>query len=165
MQMGPGFLAHAPGVTRNEMLLSLLSRMAKGDERALADLYDETSAVIHGLVVKILRDVSTADGLRREREALTDTLDGVPATMTDPAESTLADESRRAVRAALDALPAEQRRTLELAYYTGMSHREIADALNLPLGTVKTRIRRAMIVMRGTLHPWLSETTARRISW
>jgi RNA polymerase sigma-70 factor (ECF subfamily) len=89
-----------------------------------------------------------------------DTMEEMAATTTDPAESTLVDESRRAVRAALDALPAEQRRTLELAYYTGMSHREIADALNLPLGTVKTRIRRAMIVMRGTLHAWLSETTA-----
>jgi len=45
----------------------------------------------------------------------------------------------------------EQRRVIELAYYTGMSHREIAEALGQPLGTIKTRIRTAMLALRDGL--------------
>ena len=48
-------------------------------------------------------------------------------------------------------LSPEQRRVIELAYYTGMSHREIAEALGQPLGTIKTRIRTAMLALRDGL--------------
>ena len=44
------------------------------------------------------------------------------------------------VHRALDGLPSEQRRALELAYFGGMTHREVAAALNEPLGTIKSRI-------------------------
>lgn len=54
-------------------------------------------------------------------------------------------EGRRAqVRAALDALPPEQRRTLELAYFRGYTQTRIAEELGVPLGTVKTRTFAAM---------------------
>jgi RNA polymerase sigma-70 factor (ECF subfamily) len=55
------------------------------------------------------------------------------------------------VRAAVAGLPAEQRQILALAYFQGLTQREIADQLNQPLGTVKTRIRLAMSKLRQTL--------------
>ncbi len=55
------------------------------------------------------------------------------------------------VRAAVAGLPAEQRQILALAYFHGLTQREIADQLDQPLGTVKTRIRLAMNKLRQIL--------------
>lgn len=64
-----------------------------------------------------------------------------------------AGEVRAVVRAALDSLSPEQREVIELAYYGGMSHSEIAAARGLPLGTVKTRTRLGMMRLREILKP------------
>jgi RNA polymerase sigma-70 factor, ECF subfamily len=63
------------------------------------------------------------------------------------------DVARRAVRvrAALGALEANEKTTLELAYYSDLSQSEIAEKLGIPLGTVKTRMRSAMIKLRKAL--------------
>jgi RNA polymerase sigma-70 factor, ECF subfamily len=52
------------------------------------------------------------------------------------------------VREALNTLPAEQWKILELAYFSGYTHVEIADLLGLPLGTVKGRMRRSLKRLR-----------------
>jgi RNA polymerase sigma-70 factor (ECF subfamily) len=58
---------------------------------------------------------------------------------------------QRASAAAVESLPLEQREVITLAYYSGMSHTEIAAHLQLPLGTVKTRARLAMMRLRDIL--------------
>jgi RNA polymerase sigma-70 factor (ECF subfamily) len=68
-------------------------------------------------------------------------------------EGVLAGEVSSVVRAALDELSPEQREVIELAYYGGMSHSEIAAARGLPLGTVKTRTRLGMMRLREALRP------------
>jgi RNA polymerase sigma-70 factor (ECF subfamily) len=69
----------------------------------------------------------------------------------DPSVFTEAGERRKIVRAALEALPQEQREALELAYFGGLSQTEIAEKTGLPLGTVKTRMRLAMLKLKERL--------------
>ncbi|MFQ6019401.1 MAG: RNA polymerase sigma factor [Dehalococcoidia bacterium] len=65
---------------------------------------------------------------------------------------TVADSLRRdAVKEALRSLPQEQRQPIELAYFGGLTHVEIAEALGVPLGTVKSRLRLGLEKMRSAL--------------
>ena len=60
-------------------------------------------------------------------------------------------ETGRIVREALGELPAEQRQAVELAYFRGLSQSEIAEQTGQPLGTIKTRVRLAMVKLRDKL--------------
>jgi RNA polymerase sigma-70 factor (ECF subfamily) len=74
--------------------------------------------------------------------------------LPDPRDMTLASEQGwllDKVRAALQALPAEQQGPLELAYFQGLSHTEIAQKTGSPLGTVKTRIRAGLMSIRKAM--------------
>jgi RNA polymerase sigma-70 factor (ECF subfamily) len=77
-----------------------------------------------------------------------------PPSGPEPDIFVLAD-TRHAVQEALQTLPEQQRIPLEMAYFQGMSHTEIASALGQPLGTVKDRIRTAMLHLRKRLKPYL----------
>jgi len=96
-------------------------------------------------VDRVRRERSYADRQDRERA-----FSAGPAGH-DASETVERDESRAAVRAALDTLPAPQREALVLAYFGGQSYPEVAAQLGVPLGTVKTRIRQGLLRMRDRL--------------
>ncbi len=68
-----------------------------------------------------------------------------------PEEAAASALQQQRLRAALEALPQEQRQALALAYFGGYTHSEIAEMLNQPLGTVKTRIRSALHKLRRAM--------------
>ncbi len=92
----------------------------------------------------------------RQRKEPLDLLNDRETGAASPEEMTVASERQKFVRAALSALTPEQREVIELAYYGGLSHSEIALKLNQPLGTVKTRTRLGMMKLREALAPMLS---------
>ncbi|MBI3302933.1 MAG: sigma-70 family RNA polymerase sigma factor [Deltaproteobacteria bacterium] len=94
------------------------------------------------------RGHSAAEDDIAERPVATDSAD-------NPEEIASLEQRAVLVRSALESLPADQRATLELAFFSGLTHMEIAEQLAEPLGTVKTRIRSAMLRLRERLRPLL----------
>jgi RNA polymerase sigma-70 factor, ECF subfamily len=90
------------------------------------------------------------DRVRRRRD--TEDVDEVPLAVHHNLENeAVRGELIGRVRLSLETMPAEQRSALELAYFKGMTHTEIAASTQVPLGTVKTRIRSALQALRKTL--------------
>lgn len=185
-----------PVEIREQQWAALIERMAHGDESALSSLYDRSSRLIFGLLLRILNDAGLAeevlldvymqvwrqagkydplrgktlgwlvtiarsraiDRLRstRQEEMRRESIDAtggqaVAALTTAFEDPTVAPERQRLVRGALNSLPPEQRQVIEMAYYLGLSHSEIAARLGLPLGTIKTRTRLGMMKLREQL--------------
>ena len=89
---------------------------------------------------------------------VTDPLDNSPAIQLadgnpSPLDTSAGNETRSLVGKALAELPEAQRKAIELAFYQGLSHSEVAAKLNEPLGTVKTRIKLGMDKLRTVLRP------------
>jgi RNA polymerase sigma-70 factor (ECF subfamily) len=169
---------------------SLLALVQRGDEHAMASLFDRYSKVVYSVALRVLRDPASAedvlqeifmqiwrspdsfvatrgslggwlavvsrnrsiDALRRKRptESVDDMAISSPCNLADEAERTLMIEKTREV---IVLLPKEQRKTLEMAFFDGLTHSEIAEMTGDPLGTVKTRIRSALLTLRKAFQP------------
>ncbi len=164
---------------------ALLTLVQRGDEYAMASLFDRYSKVVYSVALRVLRDPASAedvlqeifmqiwrhpegfvatrgslggwlavvsrnrsiDALRRKRP--TESVDD----MSLASNYNLAEEAERnnlieKARGAIHLLPVEQRKTLEMAFFDGLTHSEIAEMTGDPLGTVKTRIRSALGSLR-----------------
>ena len=95
----------------------------------------------------------------QQREALLEMAASTPSTAPTPEEWSAQRDIQRAVQNALARLSPEQRQVIEIAYYEGLSRREIAEKLGQPLGTVKTRIRTAKMALRDLLYPLIAPET------
>jgi RNA polymerase sigma-70 factor (ECF subfamily) len=87
----------------------------------------------------------------RRPEAALDLDAPIADTRLDPETEVTRQSEREEVRNALVSLPSEQRRTIELAYYAGLTLNEVASRMEVPLGTVKSRLRLAMGHLRRSL--------------
>lgn len=76
----------------------------------------------------------------------------LPANAPDPADETEAAETRERVRAAVDELPDALRQTVILAYFQGMKYSDVAEALGVPVGTVKSRLHAAVAKLAAAWH-------------
>jgi len=163
----------------------LLSLVRRGDEHAMASLYDRYGKIVYSVALRVLRDPASAedvlqeifmqvwrnpeqfvavrgsfgawltvvtrnrsiDALRRKKpgETIDDIQLASPYDLASEAErNTMAEQARIVIQR----LPADQRKTLEMAFFDGLTHSEIAEITGDPLGTVKTRIRSALLTLR-----------------
>lgn len=87
---------------------------------------------------------------RQEQTSLEDVTSLLAAEGT-PEKTAFISEQKKLVRSALAQIKPEQRQLIEIAFFSGLTHQEIANQLNLPLGTIKTRIRAGMMRLRELL--------------
>jgi RNA polymerase sigma factor (sigma-70 family) len=138
---------HDPGLSQDatqEAFLDLWRGAAKFDP-ARAKLSTWVVVLAHRRAVDIARREA-----RRQIDAYDDSLSPADAYTTE--ERVIIREDQRIVRAALRNLHARERTIVELAYYGGLTHTQIAHQLDIPLGTAKSRMFKAL----ATLHELLA---------
>ena len=167
---------------------ALLAQVQRGDEQAMAALFDRYSKIVYSVALRVLRDPAAAEDVLQEifmhiwrnptsfiatrgslggwlavvsRNRSIDALRRKRPTeqveeMALASNYNLADEAERnslmeKARGIIHLLPVEQRKTLEMAFFDGLTHSEIAEMTGDPLGTVKTRIRSGLTTLRKAL--------------
>ncbi len=117
--------------------------------------YDASRGVVAAWLLMIARS-RALDFLRRRNPARAgtsddDVLSAIPDTDPSVEYVVATREQVDRVRAAIEALPEDQRVAVELAYYDGLTQTEIAARISTPLGTVKTRVRTALQTLRAAV--------------
>jgi RNA polymerase sigma-70 factor (ECF subfamily) len=117
-----------------------------------AGLFDPASTGAAAWIFTIARNLRI-DAHRREKRDLTETSDVEIEFQVDdspqPDAQLAATESEARVHAALSQLSSDQMRVVELSFFEEKAHAEIAELLGIPLGTVKSRLRLAMVRLRN----------------
>jgi RNA polymerase sigma-70 factor, ECF subfamily len=118
-----------------------------------APSYQATRGTVAGWLLMMAR-TRAIDRLRSRQsrgDAAVADLEDLPGQDVSPSDQLIASQQAASVRAAMLALPADQKTALELAYFEGLTQAEIAERLKTPLGTVKTRIRSALASLRRSV--------------
>ncbi len=103
--------------------------------------------IVHNRAIDTLRRTTVHERQRAGDEHAAEWLEAAERTDVEVARR----ETARSVKAVIDQLPGEQRRVIELAYFGGFTHEQIAEMLDAPLGTVKGRMRLALEKMRQSM--------------
>ena len=121
-----------------------------------AHAYDPARGTVSSWLITLTRS-RAIDFLRARKkggvdsEFFSDSVPDLPDSRPNPERASLQGERGKLIHAALQKLAPERREAIELAYFSGLTHSEIADRTSLPLGTVKTRIRQGMMHLRELL--------------
>ena len=129
-----------------EAFLSLW-RSGTGYDRSRGSVRSWVLSAVHNRAVDALRRKGAKSGRDVSDEGIAERLRAPDSTDVQVEER---DQARR-VRGALGTLPDDQRQVIELAYFGGLSHTQIAEMLDLPPGTVKGRMRLGLSKMRSAL--------------
>jgi len=193
----PEIRASVPGVEPTDALLT--ARLVAGDDRALAEAYDQLGSAVYGAALRVLGQWTAAQDVAQEvfvelwshpdrydpaagslRTYLTvlarrRAIDVVRSELrriarqernhrltphqgiASPSDEVEAAEAAGVVRAAVRLLPESQREVVELAYFGGLSYREVALAIGIPEGTAKSRLRLALAKLESVLDRQLLE--------
>jgi RNA polymerase sigma-70 factor, ECF subfamily len=103
--------------------------------------------IVHNRAIDALRRGASYECRREQLDVVEERHEAPERTDVEAARR----EEARSVRSALDTLPADQRRTIELAYFGGFSHSQIAELLDEPIGTIKGRMRLGLRKLRDQL--------------
>ena len=109
-----------------------------------------TLGIVHNRAVDALRRSGVHERRRASDEGIEETVEADQRTDAQAIENSTSLE----IRGAIDELPNEQRRVIELAYFGGFTHAEIASMLDAPIGTVKGRMRLGLHKLRDQLQGW-----------
>ena len=132
-----------------EAFLSLW-RSATRYDRARGSVRTWTLGIVHNRAIDALRRSSVHDRRRASDDAMEQELEAPERTDVQAMSNAASEE----IRVALGELPTEQRHVIELAYFGGFTHTEIASMLDTPIGTVKGRMRLGLEKLRGHLSGW-----------
>jgi RNA polymerase sigma-70 factor (ECF subfamily) len=129
-----------------EAFLNLWRSGARYD-RNLGSVRTWVLGIVHHRAIDFLRRSTVHSKRRASDEGIEERFESSERTDFEVARR----DEARTVRAALDGLPREQRQVIELAYFGGFTHTEIADMLSAPIGTIKGRMRLGLSKMRHLL--------------
>jgi RNA polymerase sigma-70 factor, ECF subfamily len=135
----------AEDITQEAFLSIWRSRLRY--EQARGSVRTWVLGIVHNRAIDALRRGTVHERRRESLEGVEERFEAPERTEVEAARR----EEARGVRDALDTLPDEQRRTIELAYFGGFSHSQIAEMLGMPIGTVKGRMRLGLDKMRKQL--------------
>lgn len=177
----------------DDVLVELVTRTARGDDRAFAGLYEALAGPVYGMVLRVLRDPAQSEEVTQEvlvevwrqasrfsaergsvrswvltvahrravdrvrsAQASTNREERVGRASHDREFDEVSEEvehrlEAEQVRTALKVLTDLQREAVTLAYYGGYTHREVSELLDVPLGTIKTRLRDGLIRLRDEM--------------